>query len=99
MDEVTGLAYRSAGDFSGVGRPHEIAELIALITEGLHGAGAPGELESVVVTGSRLHEVLHPVPSRAPMNTAVVVLALDRERSNLALAVREAADLAGSILI
>ncbi|WP_370366505.1 hypothetical protein [Catenulispora sp. GP43] len=98
MDEVTGLAYGAAGDFSGLGDAHEIAELLTLVTEGLHAAGAPGELESVVVTGSRLHEVVHTVPGRAPLNTAVVVLALDRERSNLALAVREAADLAGSIL-
>lgn len=98
MDEVTGLVYRASGDFSAVGDGFAIAELATLITEGLHEAGARGELESVVVTSTRRHEVVHPVPGRAPLNTAVLVVALDRENSNLALAVREAAELAGSIL-
>jgi hypothetical protein len=98
VDEVTGLAYRASGDFSAVGDGFEIAELTTLIIEGLHEAGAQGELESVVVTSTRAHEIIHPVPGRAPLNTAVLVVALDRENSNLALAVREAAMLAGSIL-
>ena len=98
VDAVTGLVYRASGDFSAVGDGFETAELITLITEGLHEAGARGELESVVVTSTRTHEVVHPVPGPAPLNTAVLVLALDRENSNLALAVREGAGLARSIL-
>jgi len=98
VDAVTGLAYRASGDFSAVGEGFEIAELTTLITEGMHEAGAQGELESVVVTSTRTHEVILPVPGRAPLNTAVLAVALDRENSNLALAVREAAELAGSIL-
>lgn len=98
VDEVTGLAYRASGDFSAVGEAHETAELTTLIAEGLHEAGAVGELESVVVTTSRLHEIVHAVPGRAPLNSVVLVLALERERANLALAVRETASLAESIL-
>lgn len=98
MDGVTGLTYRAAGDFSAVGEGFEIAELTGLIKEGLHEAGAAGELESVVITGSRLHEVVQAVPGRSALNAVVLVLVLERERSNLALAVREAAELAESVL-
>ncbi|MFD0636013.1 hypothetical protein ACFQ9X_35020 [Catenulispora yoronensis] len=98
VDAVTGLAYRSAGDFSTLGEAHEVAELTTLIAGVLHEAGAPGELESVVITSTRRHEIVQTVPGRAPLNSAVLFVALDRERANLALAVREAAALAESIL-
>ena len=98
VDAVTGLTYRATGDFSAVGQGSETAELTTLIAEGLHEAGVPGELESVVVTSSRLHEIVHAVPGRAPLNTALLVVALERDRANLALAVRESAELAERIL-
>ena len=98
MDAVTGLTYRAAGDLSAAGNGAETAELTSLITEGLHEAGAPGNLESFVVTSSRLHEVVHAVPSRAPLDTLVLVLVTEREHANLALAARQAAELAESIL-
>ena len=96
--ESPGVIGAALVDLSAAGEGFEIAELTGLITEGLHAAGAPGELESVVVTSSLRHEVVQAVPGRSAPTAMMLVLVLEREHANLALAVREAAERAESIL-
>lgn len=96
VDAVTGLTYGVAGDHRVNGS--EIAELTNLIVDWLYEAGTEGDLESVVMTGGTLHEVVRAVPGRGRSDGLLLFLALNRERTNLALAMRQADDLAASVL-
>ncbi|MEE1825859.1 hypothetical protein [Streptomyces sp. BE20] len=96
VDAVTGLSYHSAGDHRLLGSGAELAELTNLIGERLYEAGVESELESVVVTSTRHHQVVQVVPRQGdPLLLATV---LDRGRTNLALAIRQTADRAGGLL-
>ncbi|MGW6917960.1 hypothetical protein ACWGB8_29725 [Kitasatospora sp. NPDC054939] len=96
VDAVTGLGHGSAGDHRLLAAGAELAELANLIGDRLFDAGAVGELESVVVTSTRHHEIVQVVPRRGdPLLLATV---LDRARTNLALAVRQTADHAANVL-
>ncbi|WP_329485341.1 hypothetical protein OG618_01885 [Kitasatospora sp. NBC_01246] len=96
VDAVTGLGYGSAGDHRLLGSGVELAELAQLIGDRLFAAGATGELESVVVTSTRHHEVVQVVPRHGdPLLLATV---LDRGRTNLALAVHQTAHRAADLL-
>ncbi|WP_329129589.1 hypothetical protein OG552_03855 [Streptomyces sp. NBC_01476] len=87
VDAVTGLTYAEAGECGPAGPGTDISELAALIGDGLHDAGAWGELENVVVTSRRVHHIVEVVPRHGdPVLLSVV---LDREGTNLALAVRQ----------
>jgi hypothetical protein len=96
VDAVTGLTYASAGDETATGDGVELCELAALLTDRLHEAGAAGELESVIVTSTHRHHVLQVVPRHG--DAVLLSVALDRERTNLALAVREMAGHARDVL-
>ncbi|OKJ08290.1 hypothetical protein [Kitasatospora sp. CB01950] len=96
VDAVSGLGHHAVGEYRPLGTGAELAELAALIGEGLGAAGAAGELESLVVTTTRHHQVVQLVPRRGdPLLLATV---LDRTRTNLALAIRQSADLAKGLL-
>ncbi|MFB7126043.1 hypothetical protein DR950_12970 [Kitasatospora xanthocidica] len=96
VDAVTGLSYQSAGDHRLLGTGAELAELTNLIGERLYEAGAESELESLVVTSTRHHQVVQVLSRKGdPLLLATV---LDRERTNLALALRQTADRAQDLL-
>ncbi|MFD5922936.1 hypothetical protein ACFVYP_40580 [Kitasatospora sp. NPDC058201] len=87
VDAVTGLGYGSVGDHRLLGSGAELAELTNRIGDRLFAAGATGELESMVVTSTRHHEIVQVVPRQdGPLLLAIV---LDRERMNPALASRQ----------
>ncbi|MEU6351650.1 hypothetical protein ABZ896_20280 [Streptomyces sp. NPDC047072] len=97
VDAVTGLTYGAAGDLGEAGDATEICELAALIAERLGAAGAGGELESVVTTSAKRHQVLFSVvrPTGDPL---LLAAGLDRERVNVALALRSLGDHAKEVL-
>lgn len=97
VDAVTGLTYGAAGDITEAGDGPEVCELAALIAERLGAAGAEGELESVVTTSTRRHHVLFSVvrPGGDPL---ILTAGLDRDRANMALALRTLGDRAAEVL-
>jgi hypothetical protein len=97
VDAVTGLTYGAVGDSVTVGDGVELSDLANLITDRLNEAGAVGELESVVVTSTHRHQVIQVVPQRG--DDLLLAAVLDRERTNLALAIRQVADRARDILV
>lgn len=86
VDAVTGLTYCVVGDVLETGDGVGTAELAAVITDRVGGAGAGSELESVVVTTARRYHVIRTV--RRTGDPLLLVAALDRDRTNLALAMR-----------
>ncbi|MGW0941606.1 hypothetical protein ACWD4O_03510 [Streptomyces sp. NPDC002623] len=97
VDAVTGLTYGEAGDAGAVGDGAADAALAALIAERLGQAGAEGELESVITTSTRRHQVLLAV-ARPGGDPLLLAAGLDRERANLALAARSLDSLAAEVL-
>lgn len=97
VDAVTGLIYGVAGDAEATGDGAECAELAALIAERLGQAGAEGELESVITTTARRHQVLLSV-ARPAGDPLLLAAAMDRERANLALATRSLGDRVAEVL-
>ena len=97
VDAVTGLTYGVAGDTAEAGDGAEVSELAALIAERLGAAGAEGELESVVTTSTKRQQVLFTVvrPAGDPL---LLTAGLDRDRANMALALRSLGDRAGEVL-
>jgi hypothetical protein len=96
VDAVTGFTYATVGDRTAVGEGPELSELANLIADRLCEAGAEGELESVVVTSTRSYHVTQIVPRRG--DPVLLAAVLDRERTNLALAMRQMADHARAVL-
>ncbi len=96
VDAVTGLHYAAVGDASAVGQGEELAETVGLIADRLNQAGAVGELESVVVTSTRSHHITQVVPRG--QDPLLLCAAADRDRTNLALAMRHMADQAKAVL-
>ncbi|MGW0826480.1 hypothetical protein [Streptomyces sp. NPDC002845] len=97
IDAVTGLTYGAAGDVAEAGDGADWSELAALIAERLGEAGAEGELESVVMTSRRRHQVLFTVV-RPVGDPLLLAAGLDRDRANVALALRSLGDRAGEVL-
>ncbi|TQE17013.1 hypothetical protein Sipo8835_01430 [Streptomyces ipomoeae] len=97
IDAVTGLTYGAAGDAAEAGTGTEASELVALISERLGEAGAVGELESVVMTSRRRHQVLLRV-DRPAGDPLLLAAGLDRDRANVALALRGLGDRAREVL-
>jgi hypothetical protein len=97
VDAVTGLVYGTAGDVVEAGDGTESSEFATLIAERLGAAGAEGELESVVLTRRRRHQVLFSVvrPAGDPL---LLTAGLDRDRSNVALALRGIGDRLAEVL-
>jgi hypothetical protein len=97
VDAVTGLVYGSAGDVVEAGDGTESSEFATLIAERLGAAGAEGELESVVLTSRRRHQMLFSVvrPAGDPL---LLTAGLDRDRSNVALALRGLGDRLAEVL-
>jgi hypothetical protein len=91
IDAVTGLTYGVAGDAVQAGAGTEAAALAALISERLDAAGAAGELESVIMTSTKRHQVLLSVvrPAGDPL---LLAAGLDRDRANVTLALRSMGD-------
>ncbi|MER8000361.1 MULTISPECIES: hypothetical protein [unclassified Streptomyces] len=87
VDGVTGLTYGAVGDAPEAGDGAETAELTALITDQVGRAAADNELESVIVTSARRYLVVQTV--RRTGDPLLLVAALDRSRTNLALATRQ----------
>lgn len=96
VDAVTGLSYGAVGDSSAVGDALHLSEVANLITDRLHQAGAEGELESVIVTSRHWHHITQVVPRSG--GSLLLSVALDRERTNLALAIRQLAGHAEDVL-
>ena len=96
VDAVTGLTYGTAGDQAATGDGVELSDLATLITDRLHEAGATGELENVIVTSARRHHVVQVVPRQG--DAVLLAVSLDRDRTNLALAVRQTAEYARDVL-
>ncbi|WP_240496845.1 hypothetical protein [Streptomyces torulosus] len=97
VDAVTGLTYGTAGDAAQAGTGTEVSDLAALISERLGEAGTVGELESVVMTSRRRHQVLLSVP-RSAGDPLLLAAGLDRDRANMALALRSLGDRAREVL-
>ncbi|MFI1353768.1 hypothetical protein ACH4TV_09305 [Streptomyces sp. NPDC020898] len=97
VDAVTGLTYGVAGDTVEAGDGQESSEFAALVAERLSRAGAEGELESVITTSARRHQVLLSV-GRPAGDPLLLTVGLDRDRANLALAARSMSDLVGEVL-
>ncbi|MEU5045774.1 hypothetical protein [Streptomyces griseorubiginosus] len=97
IDAVTGLVYGAAGDIGETGGGAESSELAALIAQRLGEAGAEGDLESVVLTSRRRHQMLFSVvrPAGDPL---LLAAALDRDRANMALALRSLGDRVTEVL-
>ncbi|WP_203616236.1 hypothetical protein [Streptomyces sp. SID13726] len=97
VDAVTGLVYGAAGDVTEAGDGPEACELAALIVDRLGAAGAEGELESVVLTSRRRHQMLFSVvrPTGDPL---LLAAGLDRDRANVALALRSLGDQVAEVL-
>lgn len=89
VDAVTGFTYAESGDCAAAGTGLEVCDLIGLIEERLHEAGAEGELENVVVTGSRSYHVVQVLARHG--DPVLVSTVLDRPETNLALASRRIA--------
>ncbi|NGO10762.1 hypothetical protein G5C60_24990 [Streptomyces sp. HC44] len=97
VDAVTGLTYGAAGDIAEAGDGPEVSELAALIAERLGAAGAEGQLESVVTTSRKRHQVLFSV-ARPAGDPLLLAAGLDRDRVNVALALRNLGDRAREVL-
>ena len=95
IDAVTGLTYAVAGDAAQVGTGAECSDLATLISDRLGAAG--GELESVVMTSGRRHQVLLSV-DRAAGDPLLLAAGLDRDRANVALALRSLGDRVREVL-
>lgn len=96
MDAVTGLTYCVVGDALEVGDGAEAAELAAVITDHVGRAGAESELESVIVASARRYHVVRTV--RRAGDPLLLIAVLDREGTNLALAMRHLNDHAEGVL-
>ncbi|MBC3839734.1 hypothetical protein GXW82_04365 [Streptacidiphilus sp. 4-A2] len=96
VDAVTGLVHARAGNTDAVGDGPELAELAVLMTDRLNASGADGDVESVVVTTARWYQVTQSVPRFG--DGLLLCVVFDRERTNLALAVRETSDHARLVL-
>ncbi|MER8187382.1 hypothetical protein [Kitasatospora sp. NPDC094015] len=96
VDAVTGLTYGAVGSGTAAGDGAELAELTTLVAGRMHEAGTGGELESLVITTARAHHVVQLVPRRG--DALVLAVVLDRASTNLALAIRQVADLAKAVL-
>jgi hypothetical protein len=70
--------------------------MAVLIADQLGRAGAEGELESVVVTSAHRHHVIQSI--RRQGDPLLLVASLDRQQTNLALAIRRLADGAEGVL-
>ncbi|MEW1720053.1 hypothetical protein [Streptomyces sp. NPDC093109] len=87
VDAVTGLTYCAVGDALEVGDGVDTAEVTAVITDQVGRAGDGSELESVIVTSARRYHVVQTV--RSAGDPLLLVASLDRDRTNLALALRQ----------
>ncbi|MFD3525143.1 hypothetical protein [Streptomyces sp. NPDC058653] len=85
VDAVTGLVYGQAG-LGGVDGV-ECSDFAALVGDGLHAAGAQGDLESIVVTSSHHHHILRSLPRQG--DPVFLAATLEREQANLALTMHE----------
>lgn len=85
VDAVTGLSYGEAG--ASGSDPVECGRLAALVSSGLQAAGAQGELESIVITGSERQFVLTAVDH--PGDPLLLTAALERGSANLALVLHQ----------
>lgn len=85
VDAVTGLTYGESG--TGEMDAAECSRLAAFVSDRLHLAGAQGELESMVITGSRRQLVLRALPRQG--DPLLLLTALDRDQTNLALVLRQ----------
>ncbi|MEU6853076.1 hypothetical protein ABZ901_24495 [Actinacidiphila alni] len=90
IDAATGLTYAEAGDCAAAGSGHDVWRLLTLIEDGLHRAGAEGELESVTVTARRTYHLVRVLP-RQGGDPVLLSAVLDREHTNPALAARQLA--------
>ncbi|MFJ9586272.1 hypothetical protein [Streptomyces acidicola] len=97
VDAVTGLTYGVAGDIGEAGDGTDASELATLIAERLGAAGAEGELESVVTTSTKRQQVLFTV-ARPTGDPLLLSAGLDRDRVNVALALRSLGDRVGEVL-
>ena len=97
IDAVTGLTYATAGDAAQAGTGPECSDLVTLISERLGEAGAEGELESVVMTSRSRHQVLLSVV-RSAGDPLLLAAGLDRDRVNVALALRSLGDRVQEVL-
>ncbi|MFJ4551195.1 hypothetical protein ACIP4X_18530 [Streptomyces sp. NPDC088817] len=85
VDAVTGLTYGESG--TGEMDAAECSRLVAFVGDRLHLAGAQGELESMVITGTRHQLVLRAIPR--PGDPLLLMAALERDQANLALVLRQ----------
>ncbi|WP_405996870.1 hypothetical protein [Streptomyces sp. NBC_00829] len=96
VDGVTGLTYCAVGDAREVGDGADAAELASVVTDGIGQCGQAGELECVVMTSARRHHVVQSV--RQGGDPLLLVAAMDRTLTNLALGVRQLTEHAVRVL-
>jgi hypothetical protein len=93
-DGATGLTYADAGEPEAVGDGAQLAELANLIADTFDAAGAAGRLESITVTAARQYQIIRALPGPCESDELLLGLVIDRADTNLALAMREAEELA-----
>jgi hypothetical protein len=97
-DGVTGLTYAHAGDPAAVGDGAQLADLANLIADTLGAAGAGGRLESVTVTAASQYQIVRTLSGPCDGDELLLGLVMDRAGTNLALAMRQAEELATGLL-
>ncbi|GAB2600212.1 hypothetical protein GCM10027168_36680 [Streptomyces capparidis] len=97
VDGVTGLEYGSAGDRGALPDAAALCEEVRRVSDTALAARAEGEVEGLVLTTARRHHLTRVLP-RAHGDPLLLAVALDRGRTNLALAVREIDARAGRLL-
>ncbi|MEU4173049.1 hypothetical protein AB0F46_40090 [Streptomyces sp. NPDC026665] len=85
VDAVTGLTYSEAGSQRIDG--DDCCQLATAIGDRLHLANAEGELESLVITAARHIIIMRALASRG--TSLLLVAVLERQRTNLALALHQ----------
>ena len=96
-DGVTGLTYADSGEPEALGDGAQLADLANLIADTFDAAAAGGRLESVTVTAPRNYQIIRTMPGLHGGDELLLGLVMDRADTNLALAMRQAEELAAGL--
>ncbi|MER7788164.1 hypothetical protein [Streptomyces sp. NPDC097640] len=91
VDGTTGLEYGFSGDRSALPRAAQACDDTRTVSDTLEAATGDGELENITVTTTQCHYLTRVVP-RERGDALLLVVALARESTNLALATRQIDD-------
>ncbi|WP_266975585.1 hypothetical protein [Streptomyces sp. NBC_00424] len=96
MDLVTGCTYCIVGDAAEVMDGASVSDATMALVEAAEEAAGWCDWESIIVTSAHRHHLVHAV--RGGGDPLLLVTALDRQRTNMAFAIRDIRDQAESVL-